>query len=1754
MTHYMMREVAFLCALAKRQSLQEQPLSQPRLASSAAGHSHPARFAILATILLFVLAAPIFAQSAGPARLRPSPRTRPSADVSVTVGETTGGSWSDTNPDTFVVEQPGALLSVAEVVDRLNSGVPVHIVADSGDISIDAPITWISNAWLILDAGYNVAVNADVTATGDSATLYISPLSGTGASYSLGRGARITLSGSNPSLFIGNAPYVVINSVDSLQSVRDNLSLNYALGSDIDASPTWQWNPTDGYSGFVPLGSDETPFTGTFDGLGHAITGLYMYWVGTSYVALFGDLSPSGTVKNVGLLWEGVNGHYYVGGLVGLNEGLISGAFNTGTVTGAAVGAVNMAGGLVGYNSTTGIITQSYSTAAVTGGWGTGGLVGQTDGTISNSFSMGQVIGYNPGWSIGGFTGWYNLGNIAYSYSTGYVTGGGATVGAFVGGYGGGGGTVTGNYFDQSKSGAGGSGATGLSTAQMMQMASFSGWDFTNVWDISEGYSYPHLRQMKRTVPAGSQCATQPSGLLGWWPAEGNGNDTTGNDNVVPSTSGVSFETGLVGQAFRFDGSTGYSERPETSSAVNIGDQSLTVSAWIQAYYTETNTEELVSRYACGANSDCSAGIDGPLYELLLAGGRPQFNVRDNFSEMASAEGVDDLRDGRWHLLVGTLDRSAGQIRIYVDGVLQDVQDASRIASIDDSVSPLEFGRLFRQGWASPAYYFDGLLDEVQIYNRALSAVEVQSIFDAGSKGVCTADPGIFVKPSALKFATTQGGDNPPSESIYITNIGVGNVGWTASATPSWLSLNLTEGTTPTTVSVSVDATDLPPGVHTGTVTIMGGAGSPAEVTVTFNVMAPPNSSITTLSSSPNPSPYGSVVTLTATVTGGSTVPTGTVTFIDETAPDAVSLPLDATGTAVFSSSTFSVGTHSIIAVYNGDSGHLPSTTSALTQVVTPGACYAVPNGLVNWWAAEGNANDSIGKADGTLVGSPAFGTGIAGQGFNFDGAGQYVSIPNSPVLQNRAWTVSAWFQTASGGGIFSMQTDAYGSPLVSQGGNWQPLMYVGTDGRLHGGAWPAKFTSPQIVWDEAWHHAVVSYDGSTLTEYLDGLPFGYIPGITEASFATTYIGTAYTVYWDYAFNGWYDFNGAIDEVTVFNRALSTAEIQGLYSGTSAGFCRLPVPLISSISPSSVVAGTQYMDLTVHGSNFTTASIVYWNDSPRPTTYTDETTLQVDLTSTDLASAGTVSISVQNPPPGGGSTERLPFTIAPRRGGTSDMMLAAGIAPMHPSEHPMYQAVITNMGPDPATNAVITDVLDRFQYVSATYTTGATEGPCAFDADSSMVTCNIGSMPSGATGTIKVIVTVPSSGWASQDFYASADQDDPVPVNNSARVVSAAGDYNTAVGLNELVQTTDGALVAFSKVTKSGNTTVSASALTIAPPAGFRAGNPAVMYTADTSATFAGPVAVTLPFSAAGFHKPAKVRLFHLENGAWADRTSGLDLTSGRISAMTASLSSFAIFEPVNHSPVAIAGAIQAVSASSSGGATVRLDASASTDSDSDSLSYRWAGPFPEGNGSVIGATPAVALPVGISKLTLIANDGELDSIPSDVTATVSDFKITAANSSTTIAKGQSAIIDIAVSAVYGDFTNPVALTCPSLPQGLSCSFSPATVVPGHDAATTRLTISRTTTASTHRSRVWMLSCFSMAAFGFICMPLRRRRARLWIVLTVLTFALALLIACGGITPQTSSQTTSTESAATITVTGSAQSLHHSTVVTVTMN
>ena len=174
---------------------------------------------------------------------------------------------------------------------------------------------------------------------------------------------------------------------------------------------------------------------------------------------------------------------------MGTNAGTITNSYTTITTL-AGSGPV---GGLVGYNTASGSIDQSYSTYLTYGAAYVGGLVGQNAGAISNSYSTSYAESNDaPGGLVG-----YNTGSIATSYASGTMSNDSDPVNADYGGLVGqdGGGTITSSYYINGSGNALGTSITNSGTPNpSKQASSYSGFDFDSVWVNYDNYTKPLLR------------------------------------------------------------------------------------------------------------------------------------------------------------------------------------------------------------------------------------------------------------------------------------------------------------------------------------------------------------------------------------------------------------------------------------------------------------------------------------------------------------------------------------------------------------------------------------------------------------------------------------------------------------------------------------------------------------------------------------------------------------------------------------------------------------------------------------------------------------------------------------------------------------------------------------------------------------------------------------------------------------------------------------------------------------------------------------------------------------------------------------------------------------------------------------------------------------------------------------------------------------------------------------------------------------
>jgi len=294
---------------------------------------------------------------------------------------------------------------------------------------------------------------------------------------------------------------------------------------------------------------------------------------------------------------------------------------------------------------------------------------------------------------------------------------------------------------------------------------------------------------------------------------------------------------------------------------------------------------------------------------------------------------------------------------------------------------------------------------------------------------------------------------------------------------------------------------------------------------------------------------------------------------------DRVTQFVDATTlTATITPADLAVAGTIPVTVYNpapggGSSGSLPFTVGFLA------ACAAAPGGLVSWWPAEGGGQDVLGANPVTLQGGASFATGQVGQAFSLNGATAYVSAPDSPSLRPASLTIEGWFKFNS---VPSGPATLVGKTVGT--GNSDSYVIWYQDGALHACVGTTA-ACPQIAFTltpvaGVWYHVAFTFDQAGQALAL------YVNGARQASGTSTAGAISYDSHplmigaeWENeALAGW--FPGQIDEVSLYGRALSDAEIAGIYNAGALGKCSSPYSADLSLTMSAAAAQQLGLNVT----------------------------------------------------------------------------------------------------------------------------------------------------------------------------------------------------------------------------------------------------------------------------------------------------------------------------------------------------------------------------------------------------------------------------------------------------------------------------------------------------------------------------------------------------------------------------------------------
>jgi chitodextrinase len=523
-------------------------------------------------------------------------------------------------------------------------------------------------------------------------------------------------------------------------------------------------------------------------------------------------------------------------------------------------------------------------------------------------------------------------------------------------------------------------------------------------------------------VSASTLSSLPTQGLIGYWSFDENSGsiaaDTSGNGHNGTVTGAV-WTAGKINSALSFNGGTS----GVATGNIAIGS-TFSVSAWVNPAVS------IQGRYARIAETQYNAGFSlgtdatGTRYKFIINNGTGATGLCGLVYGCAEGGTVTS----GWHLVTATFDGATG--RLYVDGVL--VASDTFVAQPNTNL-PLYIGEYF----AGPFYTWFGALDEVRLYNRALTSAEVTVIFNgAGSSGDTT----------------------PP--------------------------------TTPTNVAVA--------------------GMSSTQINVSWTA------------SSDNVGVAGYRVFRNGVLAGT----TASVSFGDQ---------------GLLASTTYSYTVVAYDAAGNVSTASAP--VSASTQAAPP-----TTQGLIGYWSFDENAGsvaaDTSGNGHNGTVTGAVWTAGKINSALSFNGGASGVATGN--IVIGNTLSVSAWVNPASSiqgryariaetqyNAGFSLGTDATGTRykfIVNNGTG-----ATGLCGLAYGCAEGGAVTS-------GWHLVTATFDGSTGRLYMDSV---LVASDTFVAQPTTNLPLYIGEYFAGPFYTWF---GSLDEVRLYNRALTSAEISTIFN------------------------------------------------------------------------------------------------------------------------------------------------------------------------------------------------------------------------------------------------------------------------------------------------------------------------------------------------------------------------------------------------------------------------------------------------------------------------------------------------------------------------------------------------------------------------------------------------------------------------------
>jgi len=729
----------------------------------------------------------------------------------------------------------------------------------------------------------------------------------------------------------------------------------------------------------------------------------------------------------------------------------------------------------------------------------------------------------------------------------------------------------------------------------------------TGTIDDVRVYNYARTaKQIVEDMNAGHPAPGSPVGsAIGYWKFnEGYGgtanNSGNGGSTLNGTISGALWSnSGKFGKALVFDGNDDYVTKSDNYT-LDIGTGSYTASLWYKGS-TTASSDSLINK---GATASTTKGF----WWQFSASGIMRLLISDGSSFIVDTSGTTNIADNIWHYLSFTWDPVVGA-KMYIDGRLEKSASVTSVADINATLA-LNIG-----GYTSTSYTVNGTIDEVKIYNSALTAEEIKLDMNRGSAQVLGAlgDNSSYASGASNQQYCVPGDSTSCSAPVGEWNFeeksgtsandvsGNGNgLTWTNTNWGTNCKFGGCAGFTNTGVQQKLSVADPVSGILDFT----NSQDFTTEIWVRYTNNDSPNAARFLTKGLGNPGFAGYSIYVDSSNNNpvcaysdgdGSGSEAGTTTTnIKDGKWHYLACVMDRSGTATgtagyhifidgklsgsdttltegssVNSSALDIGEYTNASEYDG----ALDNTRIYNYARTPAQIAWDYNrgGPVGHWKFDEcqgtTANDSSGNRNsGTITigasgedtvgtcstASTAWGSGATGKfnsSLNFDGVDDFISVTNNSGLQpTTAVTVSAWVKMGAffDSWIISNQTAVYDANFGYELREDDPTntFYF----RVGNGSTNAVAVSASGLSTGTWYHVVGVYDGSTTYVYLNG------KRTTGGSLTApiNYTGVASSMYIGQRSSNNFRVNGQIDDVRIFNYALTATQIKQLFNGGAA--------------------------------------------------------------------------------------------------------------------------------------------------------------------------------------------------------------------------------------------------------------------------------------------------------------------------------------------------------------------------------------------------------------------------------------------------------------------------------------------------------------------------------------------------------------------------------------------------------------------------